>query len=109
MPFKGDEEMEMKREKTDRGFAIIKFKDRYDTPCHILESSLADDDCIWFGCDEPNPRIMASVVVPGGVGWVPYKFPLEEHVLTDTRMHLSREQVKELLPILQKFVETGEI
>lgn len=26
-----------------------------------------------------------------------------------SRMHLTREQVKDLLPILQRFVETGEI
>lgn len=26
-----------------------------------------------------------------------------------SKMHLSRNQVAELLPILQKFVETGEI
>jgi hypothetical protein len=99
----------MEKGKTDRGFTIIMFKDRYDTPCHMLKSSLADEDCIWFGCDEADPRIMASIVVPGGTGWVPYKMPLEEHVLMNTRMHLSRDQVKEILPILQKFVEIGEI
>jgi hypothetical protein len=27
----------------------------------------------------------------------------------DSRMHLNRKQVAELLPILQKFVETGEL
>jgi hypothetical protein len=29
--------------------------------------------------------------------------------MVDSRMHLSREQVAELLPILQKFVDTGEL
>lgn len=27
----------------------------------------------------------------------------------NARMHLTQEQVKELLPILQKFAETGEL
>lgn len=29
--------------------------------------------------------------------------------VTEERMHLTQEQVKELLPILQKFADTGEI
>jgi hypothetical protein len=41
------------------------------------------------------------------VGWMPYEIPKE--VSLCTRMHLTQEQVKDLLPILQKFVETGEI
>ena len=40
-------------------------------------------------------------------GWIPY--PIPEEVLLCTRMHLSREQVAELMPVLQKFVDTGEI
>lgn len=40
-------------------------------------------------------------------GWVPYRIP--EEVNINTRMHLSREQVRDILPILQKFVETGDL
>ena len=40
-------------------------------------------------------------------GWIPFKIPKE--VLIHTRTHLTRKQIKELLPILQKFVDTGEI
>ena len=40
-------------------------------------------------------------------GWVKFEIPKE--VLLSTRMHLTRKQVKELLPLLQKFVETGEL
>lgn len=40
-------------------------------------------------------------------GWV--KYPIPDCVSINTRMHLNREQVKELLPILQKFVDTGDI
>lgn len=40
-------------------------------------------------------------------GWIDYQLPTEVNL--NTRMHLSREQVAELLPALQQFVETGEI
>jgi hypothetical protein len=40
-------------------------------------------------------------------GWVPY--PVPEDVLLSTRMHLTRDEVAELLPILKRFVETGEL
>lgn len=97
----------MKKTKTNRGFAIIEFKDRYDSACSLQKSSLATEDCIWFGVDDAEPKIMASQTPEGGTGWVPY--PLSENVLLTTRMHLTQEQVKNILPYLQKFVETGEI
>mgnify|MGYP006958843775 CR=1 FL=1 len=37
----------------------------------------------------------------------PYEIPKE--VLLTTRMHLTQKQVKDLIPILQKFVDTGEL
>ena len=46
----------------------------------MRKSSTADEDAIWFGCSDVIPE-----------------------------MHLGREQVKTLLPILHRFVETGEI
>jgi len=40
-------------------------------------------------------------------GWVKFEIPKELSLAT--RMHLTREQVKKLLPLLNKFVETGDI
>lgn len=97
----------MKKTKTHRGFVIIEFIDRYNTKCSLQKSSLAFEEAIWFGVDDPDPKIMASKVQEGGTGWV--KYPIPDDVLISTRMHLSQEQVKELLPHLIKFVETGEI
>lgn len=99
--------------KTHRGFAVQEFKDLYGADCSIQKSSLATDDAIWLGVDDAKPQIMASQAAGFGVkteettGWVPY--PIPEEVLLTTRMHLNREQVATLLPILQKFVETGEL
>jgi hypothetical protein len=104
----------MKIDKTGRGFDIGGFIDRYGAKCSIQKSSLATEDAIWFGVDDPNPQIMAYDANRLGLptngettGWVKYEIPKE--VLVNTRMHLTREQVAELLPTLQKFVETGEI
>jgi len=100
---------------TQRGFSIKEFTDRYGAKCSIQKSSLAFEDCIWLGIDNPNPQIMAAYAIKMGIvsedtkpeGWIPFDIPKE--VMINTRMHLTRDQVNELLPILQKFVLTGEI
>jgi hypothetical protein len=97
----------MEKTKTDRGFACIEFTDYYGAGCSIQESSLADKRAIWFGINNADPKIMASKVMEDGVGWV--KYPIHEDVLLHTRMHLTQKEVAELLPVLQKFVDTGEI
>lgn len=92
----------MKLEKTHRGFYLRQFKDYYGEDCSIQESSLATRKCIWLGCDEANPRVL----IPGE-GW--RKIVLPKDTLCNTRMHLTRKQVFKLLPILMKFIITGEI
>lgn len=99
--------MKMKKEETSRGFSIMKFKDRYDNGYSIQKSSLATEDAIWFGIDDPDPVVMAKDTPEGGTGWVPFHIP--DNVSLTTRMHLTKDQVKELLPVLKKFVRTGEI
>ncbi len=99
--------MEIKESLTNRGFKLIEFDDLYNAKCNIQKSSLATNDAIWFGIADSEPKIMASKIKEGGTGWVDY--PIPEDVILTTRMHLSREQIKDLLPILQRFIETGEI
>lgn len=89
--------------KTERGFAIFEFKDYNATPCNVQESSLATEAAIWFGVGE-------DIVMQGpflGEGWRPFKLPENAHVTS--RMHLTRAQVKTLLPLLQHFVDTGAL
>lgn len=93
--------------KTPRGFKIIKFLDDYGCECSIQKSSAANEDKIWFGVNDPDPKIMASKTPEGGTGWVTY--PIPEDVFLNTRMHLTREQVAQLIPVLELFVKTGEI
>lgn len=100
----------MKTRRTERGFNIANFTDRYGVSCSIQESSLATEACIWLGCDDANPQMF----VPNGkpTAWRP--LPLPElppggDFSFNTRMHLSQDQVAELIPLLQHFVDTGEL
>lgn len=62
-------------------FPAEHFKDWYNKPCIVSLSSLADDRCIWLG------RIDNL----------------------DGRMLLNIQQVRDLLPVLERFVKTGDI
>lgn len=107
----------MKKTKTNRGFSIYLFKDRSGENCSIQKSSLATEDAIWIGVTDVAPKIMCRDAIKlcirestGGKednGWCDYIIPKE--VLLSSRMELNQKQVKKLLPILQKFVDTGEI
>lgn len=103
----------LKVKHTQRGFAIVSFKDCYGHSCSMQKSSSAERDCIWLGIDDAEPKIMASQARQYGVettereGWVP--FPVPNVVSMTTRMHLTRKDVKKLMPLLQRFVDTGEL
>jgi hypothetical protein len=99
--------------RTGRGFKIGVFADRYGSQCSIQKSSLATESAIWLGVDDPNPRIMASSAEKLGVstkettGWIDY--PISDQVSLTTRMHLTQKQAADLIPLLQSFVDTGEL
>lgn len=105
--------MIIEHKKTTRGFSYRQFKDRYGKDCSIQKSSLATEDAIWFGIDDANHQVMASKAFQYGIdtiettGWVQY--PIPKDFLLSTRMHLTRDQVKNIIPILHHFVETGEL
>ena len=101
------EQTKMTYTKTARGFSTITFKDYYGDTCSLQKSSLADADAIWLGIDDVKPMIMASTVRSDLTGWLDY--PLPEGVELRGRMHLSKEQVQDLLPILQHFVNTSDV
>lgn len=96
-----------------RGFPMLTFVDRYGASCSLLKSSLAFEEAVWLGIDHADPKIMATDAAAHGLattekaGWIPY--PVPAAVLFNTRMHLSREQVAQLIPYLQHFVNTGRV
>lgn len=79
--------MEIKIEKTERGFLGGEFEDRYGKKCSIQESSLATESAIWLGCDEGTH--------------------VEGQCLA--RMYLTEEHVAALLPLLEHFLYTGRL
>ena len=94
---------------TERGFAIHYFTDRYGVECSLQKSSLATEDCIWIGANKIGLKRFEP-----GKGWedVPLRddgFPGGVTHQANTRMHLTRLQVEKLLPLLDKFVTTGEL
>ncbi len=104
----------MKTEKTNRGFDIASFEDRYGLNCSLQKSSLATEDCIWLGISDEKPPQVLRFKLNGGIadGWQDCPPPkgLEwKDILIHNRMHLTQEQVKQLLPHLIKFSETGNL
>lgn len=75
---------------TGRGFARGEFTDLYGEACSIQESSLMDPDAIWLGCEHETKH--RATGEPCGA-----------------RMHLTKQMAADLIPLLQRFVETGRL
>ena len=90
--------------KTERGFQYREFTDGNGVECSVQVSSAyrGDNALLWLGCNKPNPRAMVQ-----GAGW--QSVPLPEGTLCDTRMHLTREQVKELVAVLKVWLKEGRL
>ena len=106
---------------TARGFERIDFLDAYGVECSLQQSSAIDDtergvgnpgsSFVWLGPNNGEPKVLASEAAAVGVnttetiGWVPYPIPKEVSIAT--RAHLNREQVAELIEVLQRWLDTG--
>jgi hypothetical protein len=80
--------------RTSRGFEIIEFKDRYDEPCSLQMSSLADYaqpgiSAVWLGCEKNSKPHHMTGESPS------------------PRMHLDRKQVEALVGHLSRWLENG--
>lgn len=65
---------------------IWKFIDADNVECSIQKASIDSEDFIWFGVDSKRTELSCP-----------------------SRMRLTRAHVKELLPLLLRFVATGDI
>lgn len=81
-------------QKTHRGFALREFTDLYGSQCSIQYSSLATDAALWFGVNDDGHFSMRDAHGPRTTGG---------------RMHISRGMAAALLPLLEHFVEHGEL
>lgn len=89
---------------TERGFALISFKDYFNVECSLQKSSLATHNAIWLGVNDTEFTIFEDKNMGKYI-----RTKLPPNFSVNTRMHLTQVQVKELLPLLQKFAETGEL
>lgn len=94
--------------KTKRGFKYIEFKDRLGNECIVQKSSLATEDAIWLGAKELIVQEFMAFRQPA---WkvLDFEHTMQHHFVGNERMELNRKQVKKLIPILQKFVDTGDL
>ena len=110
----------MEIKKTIRGFSIIEFEDDNGEHCSLQKSSSAMGDKIWLGIDNakireffPLPRKdIEDAWVDLDKQYIEEKLkhrPQNEIHFENQRMHLTRGQVKALLPHLRAFVKTGEL
>lgn len=107
----------MQQTHTARGFDLINFEDRNGCKCSLQKSSLADEDCVWLGMDEPDIKEFYPYPRETDESWFEVtkedlnklKHRPQNEIHCFSRMELNREQVAELLPYLQRFVEIGEI
>jgi len=77
----------MKIKFTQRGFAFAEFEDTNGEKCSVQDSSSAFEAKLWLGQETGTHHLGQC----------------------SARMHLTQRQVAELMPILQRFVETGSI
>ena len=93
----------MNKKTTNRGFTYYEFKDGYGAECSLQESSAAriemddgsvTDGFVWLGVDKD---------------WNGLKVGPEGNPELGARMHLSQSTAKELISLLEYFVEHGEL
>ena len=94
---------------TARGFENVAFLDANNVSCSVqISSAWQDEKLIWIGTNIKHVQV--------GFPWkdVPFAEVKEalgghKHIQVATRMHLTQSQVRNLLPILQQFVDTGSL
>lgn len=110
----------IKKHFSDRGFIIGEFEDLYGAKCSIQESSLVEKPAIWLGVHRPDISVMSvdaktlppPTIIPDegsgeDYGWSKYILP--EKVLVFSRMHLDIDMAKELVELLNYFIENGTL
>lgn len=109
----------MKITTTSRGFELIEFEDVNGERCSLQQSSAMGfergpgQDHLWLGVNETRPVILASKAAAAGIqtaettGWV--EVPLPDGAMIASRMHLDRDQARELVAHLKRWIDTGSL
>ena len=100
----------MKEKTTERGFNYNQFTDANDVECSIqISSAIQDEYLIWLGANEIGLKEFVAHRKPSAWMDIELEESMSHHYMANNRMHLTQSQVKELIPVLQRFVETGDI
>lgn len=88
-----DRQTRINFDRTERGFAVGEFLDRYGEKCSVQDSSIeATERCFWLGIDDPQPTH-----VVGGPSWI------------SGRMHVGVKLARQLHTVIGRFLETGSV
>jgi hypothetical protein len=82
-----------------RGQSVVAFHDEDGKFCS-LQKTTERGSFVFFGCNEPIDKIGEALDID--------ETGVMNNPKITTRMHLSRAQVRVLLPHLTKFVHTGD-
>lgn len=96
--------VKVKYGETFRGFHLAEFMDKYGVDCSVQHSSTLGE--IWVGVREVVPMIRANRIKPGETGWV--RCPLPGDVQLNGRMLLTRNHVRELMVVLQRWLDRSD-
>jgi hypothetical protein len=99
-----EEEQMAKVEETRRGFQIVNLVDGNGMPYTIQESSRIGNPHLWLGPENPPVLQQGTEEDPG---WKDVVLPERTEIFA--RMHLNREQVKELTKHLIAWLATNSL
>jgi hypothetical protein len=91
-------------ETNQRGFQFGKFIDRNGEECSIQLSSLATEEAIWLGIDKPKLCVFEN---DSHGKYLITEMPKNFDV--SSRMHLTRNDVIELVSVLNNFLKYGTL
>jgi hypothetical protein len=95
---------------TPRGLSIVNFTDVAGIACSLQKSCSGEEDRIWLGADTIGLREFVPNRTPAWQDRSEFDERREgRYYQANTSMHLNQEQVAALLPLLQRFVDTGEL
>lgn len=92
--------------KNQRGFARGEFKDSVGHNCKIREGGMDTNEGlgVWLGIENPTITIFTDKSMAHYIN-----IPTPENWNINSMMYLSDKQIRELIPMLKKFLKSGKI
>ena len=88
----------------NRGLKVIEFRDICDIEFSIKK---CPNELLQININDSEPSILKYDPDDNREEWIDYSIPEDTYV--NIKIHLSKEQVKEIIPILCNYAYTGEL